>query len=56
MAILDGCQEGKHTPMIQEIICPTCGEIIEVFTRDGKTVTDSECPVCKYLVKEGTSI
>lgn len=56
MAILDGCQEGKHTPMLQEIKCPVCGEIMEVFTKDAKAIEDSECPKCKYVIKEGTNV
>ena len=30
MAVLKGCQEGKATPKLTEIICPQCGEIVEV--------------------------
>lgn len=59
--VLDGCQEGKHTPRLTEVICPRCGGIIEVFVRmgggnqeTGRLVSDEECPDCGYVAKEGT--
>ena len=29
--LLDGCHEGKHTPRLAEVMCPKCGEWVEVF-------------------------
>ena len=33
--LLNGCHEGKATPRLTELICPKCGEIVEVFIRMG---------------------
>ncbi len=55
MAILDGCQEGKKTPVLREISCPKCGETVEIFLKDGKTVADAECPGCGNKIPEKTA-
>ena len=56
-----GCQEGKGTPRLAEVICPECGEIIEVFVymggaigQTGTLATDEKCPGCGYVAKAGT--
>ncbi|MDD2959270.1 MAG: hypothetical protein PHE06_12350 [Lachnospiraceae bacterium] len=54
MALLDGCQEGKKTPVLKEVKCPKCGQIIEVFEKEGKTVEETVCDACQYVVNEGT--
>ena len=59
--LLDGCQEGKHTPRLSEVKCPRCGEYVEVFIRMGGShtqtgrLTDDETCVCGYVLKAGTS-
>ena len=53
MAILDGCEEKKRTPVLKEVKCPKCGEMVEVFLRDGRVVEDSECTECGHVIKEG---
>ena len=62
MALLDGCQEGKHTPRLTEVKCPNCGEIVEVFvkmgggvTETGRVISDETCP-CGYTIPSGTPL
>ena len=31
MAIINGCQDRNHTPQLEEVSCPECGEEMEVF-------------------------
>ena len=57
MALIDGCQEGKHTPLLVEIKCPKCGEELEVFVKmggslseTGRVVTDERCR-CAHVVE-----
>ena len=61
--LLDGCQEGKHTPKLTEVCCPACGEIMEVFiamggeaAMTGATVTDEACPACGHVIPVGTKL
>ena len=56
-----GCQEGKGTPRLEEIICPECGEIMEIFVlmggsveQTGRLASDEVCPKCGFVAKEGT--
>ena len=58
--VVSGCQEGKATPKLTEIICPKCGEIMEVFVKmgggigqTGTVVSDEACPACGYVVEAG---
>lgn len=60
MPILSGCHEGKMTPRLLEVLCPCCGEILEVFVHmggsgeeAGRVVSDEKCP-CGYVVEAGT--
>ena len=62
MALLDGCQEGKHTPKLVEVLCPKCKEELEVFVRlggnigeTGCTVSDEKCS-CGYTIPAGTAL
>lgn len=62
MALLDGCQEGKHTPRLVEVKCPKCGEELEVFVKmggsiseTGRIVSDEICP-CGNVIAAGTSL
>lgn len=56
--LLDGCQEGKHTPRLLEVKCPRCGAWVEVFIRMGAAATgtlaaDETCE-CGYVLPEGS--
>ena len=58
-----GCQEGKATPKLVEVECPSCGEIMEVFIYmggsdklTGRTTADEACPACGKSIPEGTPI
>lgn len=31
MAIMGGCEEKNRTPILEERVCPRCGETVEVF-------------------------
>lgn len=33
--LLKGCQEGKGTPKLVDVKCPTCGAWVEVFVKMG---------------------
>ncbi len=35
MSILGGCEEKNKTPILEERICPNCGDEVEVFTVKG---------------------
>ncbi len=62
MALIDGCQEGKHTPCLVEVKCPSCGEELEVFVKmggaiseTGRIVSDEKCP-CGHVIAAGTAL
>ncbi len=54
-----GCQEGKGTPKLTEIVCPRCGEIMEVFVKMGGGVTETgrlasdEACSCGFVAEAG---
>lgn len=57
-----GCQEGKVTPKLTEIICPRCGEVIEVFVKmgggvneTGRFVSDEVCS-CGFVAEAGMPV
>ena len=59
--VINGCQEGKHTPRLSEVKCPKCGEYVDVFVvmggRPGQTGTlasDETC-VCGHVLSAGSS-
>lgn len=63
MSILNGCQEGKATPRAEEIKCPHCNEVIEVFVcmsgaagEAGTILSDETCESCGYEIKAGTPV
>ncbi len=62
MALLDGCQEGKHTPRLVEVRCPKCGEEMEVFVRLGGRIGETGCTVsdetcgCGCVIPSGTAL
>ena len=43
MAIMDGCEAKYKTPVLEERVCPKCGETVEVFTRRGRIIEDTAC-------------
>lgn len=45
---IGGCEAQHNTPVLEERICPDCGEIVEVFTRKGRVVSESPCD-CGYV-------
>ena len=58
--LLDGCHEGKHTPRLAEVMCPKCGEGVEVFIKmggapgqTGTLVSDERCS-CGQLLPAGS--
>lgn len=62
MPIIEGCHEGKHTPRLVEVMCPQCGEIVEVFVKmggsaaeTGRIVSDERCP-CGHVIAAGTPL
>lgn len=50
MAVHDGCKSNTKTPILEERDCPVCGEPIEVFTKMGRILEDSQCE-CGYVMK-----
>lgn len=58
--LLDGCQEGKHTPRLTEVRCPACGEWVEVFVKMGGapgqagTLAASEVCTCGCVLRAGS--
>ena len=48
--ILSGCQEARGMTTIEEVDCPKCGGVIEVFERGGLTVGDSVCEQCGFAI------
>ncbi|MBR6767397.1 MAG: hypothetical protein IKM02_05545 [Clostridia bacterium] len=48
---IDGCEARHATPVLEEKTCPACGEIVEVFTRKGRIVSESACD-CGYVFQE----
>lgn len=60
MSLMKGCQEGKGTPRLVEVKCPTCGEYVEVFVKmggpigqTGTLVADETCG-CGFVLKAGS--
>lgn len=45
---MNGCEAQHVTPVLEERVCPNCGEIVEVFTKKGRVVTDNACD-CGYV-------
>lgn len=48
------CQEARNAITIMEIVCPKCGESVEIFVKDGAVCTDSVCPECGHRVEQST--
>ena len=56
MSILAGCHEARNNFVLKEIACPECGDLIELFVRDGKTIGIEKCASCDYVIGEGLSL
>ena len=56
MGFLSGCMDARNMTSIKEVKCPKCGADIEVFVRDGKTVGESVCDNCGYMIKDNQII
>ena len=50
MAVKEGCEAKHRTPILEERVCPSCGESVEVFTRRGRILEDTPCD-CGYVFK-----
>lgn len=58
--LIDGCQEGKHTPRLSEVKCPKCGEYVDVFIimggafgQTGTLAADEVC-ACGHVLPAGS--
>ena len=58
--LIDGCQEGKHTPRLSEVKCPKCGEYVDVFIimggafgQTGTLAADEVC-ACRHVLPAGS--
>lgn len=58
--LISGCQEGKGTPRLEEVRCPSCGGWVEVFVKmggaigeTGTLVSDETCD-CGHILHAGT--
>ena len=58
--LINGCQEGKGTPRLVEVVCPNCGETVEVFVlmggaigKTGTLASDEICP-CGHIFPAGS--
>lgn len=47
MSIMDGCESKHRTPVLEERICPDCGNEVEVFTVRGRILEKAVC-TCGY--------
>ena len=56
MGFFSGCMDARSMTSIKEVKCPKCSADIEVFVRDGKTVGDSVCDNCGYMIKENLEL
>lgn len=50
------CQEARNAITILEVECPQCGDIVEVFVKDGVICTDSVCTECGNTIEQSTPI
>lgn len=56
MSILAGCHESRNNFVLTEIACPECGDYIELFVRDGKSIGIEKCASWHYVIDEGLSL
>lgn len=48
--VMEGCQGKPRTPTIREIVCPQCGNLIELFSIDTKVA----CEACGFIAYNDT--
>lgn len=53
MSVLPSCQDVRNQFVLKEITCPKCGNEMEVFIRDGKTIGTEKCEICGCVIVEG---
>lgn len=53
---MSGCHDARNAVTILEVPCPQCGEIVEVFERDGAFAVDAICEECGYSFEAGESV
>ena len=51
MSVLGGCEEKNKTPVLEERVCPNCGDEVEVFTVKGRVMEDFVCK-CGYVFQK----
>ena len=58
--VIEGCQDGKHTPRLSEVKCPQCGEWVDVFVimggmpgMTGTLYCDEVCS-CGHILPAGS--
>lgn len=56
MSIAVGCENARNMITIKEIDCPSCGDCIEVFVKDGHTTGEAVCESCGYMVPENAHL
>ena len=44
--IFSECQSHSHTPTLEEVTCPQCGEIVELFSTDPSAI----CENCGFTI------
>mgnify|MGYP000005805235 CR=1 FL=1 len=54
MSVMNGCEDARRAVSIEEYPCPQCGEIMEIFVRDGEIATDAVCEKCGYTLPAGS--
>ncbi len=61
--LINGCQEGKVTPKLVEIQCPSCKAVLEVFVRMGGAIgetgtmaSDETCEECGAMIPAGSHL
>ena len=50
MSVLNSCEDNKRTPVLKEVTCPQCGNIIEIYTVQARMIEDAVCD-CGYVLK-----
>ena len=40
MSVLGGCEEKNKTPVLEERVCPNCGDEVEVFQKEQQIISE----------------
>ena len=51
MAVMDGCEGGNKTWVLEERECPQCKAEMDVYTSRGRVGEDAVCSKCGYVIK-----